>query len=153
MGSQNSKMQLDTTNFKSENPFLHTGYVNGSHFSGGSSILKPNYKTNANQPNFSASTQDNASKRNSSYAEGSISSSCIFKILVVLRWASFDFFFTKLLDAINTTFRWPFLAQKVFITGSFTNWKNFIPMKKIGQEFEIILVHNLSSASVHKHLL
>jgi len=75
MGSQNSKIQIDSVNLKSDNPFLQSNFVNGQHLSGGSTVLKPNYHTNTNYPNFSASTQDNTSKRNSSYAEGSMNSS------------------------------------------------------------------------------
>lgn len=78
MGSQNSKLQMDAINLKSDNPFLHSTLGNGPHLSGGSSVLKPSFHTNTNYPNFSASTQDNASKRNSSYAEGSINSSPFF---------------------------------------------------------------------------
>lgn len=70
MGSQNAKLYLESPNPKQENPFLNMNY-NGPHLSGGSTILKPNYHTNTNIQNFSASTQDNASKRNSSYAESS----------------------------------------------------------------------------------
>ena len=77
MGSQNSKLQMDAINLKSDNPFLHSNLGNDPHLSGGSSILKPSFHTNTNYPNFSASTQDNASKRNSSYAEGSMNSSCL----------------------------------------------------------------------------
>ena len=86
MGSQNSKLQMDAINLKSDNPFLHSNLGNGPHLSGGSSVLKPSFHTNTNYPNFSASTQDNASKRNSSYAEGSMNSSCFVyfsKILLI----------------------------------------------------------------------
>ena len=72
MGSQNTKLQIDSVTHKPDNPLLHLNYVNGGHLSGGgSTILKPTYHTNTNFQNFSASTQDNTSKRNSSYAESS----------------------------------------------------------------------------------
>lgn len=76
MGSQNSKLQMDSLNQKQDNPMLH---MNGPLLSG-NTILKPNYHTNTTFQNFSASTQDNASKRNSSYsyAESTSLSSEIF---------------------------------------------------------------------------
>lgn len=71
MGSQNSKLYLESMNNpKADNPFLNMNQ-NGPHLSQGSTILKPNFHTNANCPTYSASTQDNVSKRNSSYAESS----------------------------------------------------------------------------------
>ena len=62
---------------------------------------------------------------------------------------------------VNTYFRWNFGGQNVQLTGtkiiiiyvkflyffiffnkgSFTNWKNHVPMKKIGHEFNLILVN------------
>ena len=67
MGSQNSKLHMDSLNQKQDNPMLHMNFGNGPHLSG-NTILKPNYRTNTTLQNFSASTQDNASKRNSSYS-------------------------------------------------------------------------------------
>lgn len=38
-------------------------------------------------------------------------------------------------------FKWNFGGEKVFLAGSFNGWKTYIPLKKIGDEFQIILVN------------
>lgn len=40
---------------------------------------------------------------------------------------------------MNTTFRWIYGGEQVYVTGSFTNWKNHIILTKIGREFSTII--------------
>jgi len=48
------------------------------------------------------------------------------------------------LVVINTVFQWTFGATTVELTGTFNNWENPIPLKKMENNcFEIILVGNM----------
>jgi len=45
------------------------------------------------------------------------------------------------LAVVNTVFQWTFGANTVELTGTFNNWENPIPLKKMENNcFEIILV-------------
>lgn len=48
----------------------------------------------------------------------------------------------------NAIFRWPFGGESVFVTGTFTHWKNPIPLTKVGNEFNLILA---LPAGIHKY--
>ena len=41
---------------------------------------------------------------------------------------------------VNTYFRWNCGGNNVMLTGTFTGWKDHIPLQKVGQEFSTILV-------------
>jgi len=48
------------------------------------------------------------------------------------------------LAVVNTVFQWTFGANTVELTGTFNNWENPIPLKKMENNcFEIILVIHL----------
>lgn len=42
-------------------------------------------------------------------------------------------------NLINTSFKWTYGGNSVFVTGTFTNWKDHVPLQKVGNEFNTIL--------------
>jgi hypothetical protein len=53
------------------------------------------------------------------------------------------------LAVINTVFQWTFGATTVELTGTFNNWENPIPLKKMENNcFEIILVRELEKNKI-----
>lgn len=109
MGSQNSKSQLDTL----------------QQMKNENPILNMNFTTNA--PTFSGN-----SLIKSYYNINPIGQENIKK-------ESFSDTFSSNKTIINTTFKWAYEGEKIFLAGSFNNWKNYIPLKRIGNEFQIIL--------------
>lgn len=41
---------------------------------------------------------------------------------------------------VNTSFKWSYGGSQVLVTGSFTGWKDHVPLQKVGNEFSTILV-------------
>lgn len=41
---------------------------------------------------------------------------------------------------VNTSFKWTHGGNTVFLTGTFTAWKDHYPLQKVGNEFTGILV-------------
>jgi hypothetical protein len=41
---------------------------------------------------------------------------------------------------VNTSFKWGYAASQVLVSGTFTGWKDHIPLKRIGNEFTTIVV-------------
>jgi hypothetical protein len=44
---------------------------------------------------------------------------------------------------MNTLFKWNNGGETVFVTGTFTLWKNHIALQKVGSEFSTIIVINI----------
>jgi len=42
-------------------------------------------------------------------------------------------------NLINTSFKWTYGGNSVFVTGTFTGWKDHVPLQKVGNEFNTIL--------------
>jgi hypothetical protein len=50
---------------------------------------------------------------------------------------------------INTSFKWAYGGHQVFVTGTFTGWKDHIPLQKVGNDYfnaivvrSIMILHN-----------
>jgi len=52
---------------------------------------------------------------------------------------SIDETHTKEPNLINTSFKWTYGGNSVFVTGTFTGWKDHVPLQKVGNEFNTIL--------------
>ena len=46
---------------------------------------------------------------------------------------------------VNTSFKWAHGGNTVFLTGTFTGWKDHYPLQKNGNEFTGILVIHLKN--------
>jgi len=46
---------------------------------------------------------------------------------------------SKEANLVNTSFKWAFGGHTVAITGTFTNWKDHVPLQKVGNEFSVIM--------------
>mmetsp|Transcript_26489 Transcript_26489/g.23453 ORF Transcript_26489/g.23453 Transcript_26489/m.23453 type:complete len:242 (-) Transcript_26489:329-1054(-) len=46
---------------------------------------------------------------------------------------------TKDTSSVNTSFKWTYGGSSVLLTGTFTGWKDHIPLQKVGNEFNTIL--------------
>ena len=51
-------------------------------------------------------------------------------------------------DAVPTVFRWEHGGRQVYITGTFNNWEQQIPMHRSGNDFTYI--HNLKKVRVQQ---
>ena len=52
----------------------------------------------------------------------------------------YNVYWIKMTLVVNTSFKWNFGGHTVLLTGTFTNWKDHIPLQKVGHEFNVILV-------------